>query len=69
MRPNVIEIRQDWLGWLCRADYTGGRWKYISGLPEPELVDASLLKYAIMASNPEYTVDFPEAKGMVWEDA
>lgn len=69
MRPFVIEIRHDWLGWRCRADYTGGRWKYISGLPLPELVDPNLLKFAIMAANPEYIVDYPQERGLDWQDA
>lgn len=68
MRPNVIELRHDWLGWQARADYTGGKWKYVSGLPAPELVDVSLLKFAIMVANPEYTVSCPELEGQTWED-
>lgn len=67
MRPNVIEVRQNWLAWMFRADYTSGRWRCIYDLP----CDApySQVKREIMASNPDYIVDWPEQRGLVWYDA
>lgn len=67
MRPNVIEVRQDWLAWMIRADYTSGRWRHV-----PELyynMPFNVVKREIMAANPDYIVEWPEQKGMVWQDA
>jgi hypothetical protein len=67
MRPNVIEVRHDWSIWMIRADYTGGHWKYVSGFPHD--APFSYLKREIMVANPDYIVEWPEAKGQVWQDA
>lgn len=66
MRPAIVEVRKGILFWMYRADFTYGHWHDSEvGIHRPVLD----IRREIVSVFPDYLIEEPEAKGMVWEDA